>query len=283
MVLGKKQIHSMMNCMVFLSCWLVTRARVIATECGSEEDMGVSLLQHSVPKLRSKANSKVDFVIGVGPPKTGTSSLRRALDILGRKAAHGNTMFSSAFDPVWDDVYNGDNVPAINKILQAGYDATAGDSPWCFMYEDLMRMKPNYKVIMSVHPRGPDGWVESTHTWNEFHVKGVYDPGGWSTPPGFGNRNITDFPPERVNENNYASKLDCFINETHNQSWRDRCKQGYLAHYDTVRRTVPRERLLEFNVSDGWAPLCSFLGLPVPNVTFPDVNDRTNGHPGKHH
>jgi len=282
-----------MYCIVFLPFWFVTFARATVTGWESEECMGVSLVQHSVPKRRSNLHSEVqtyassdrmaqrqgtdatevDFIIGTGPPKTGTSTLRQALEILGRHAAHGETMFKNPFDPSFEAVFHDDNVPAIKKILREGYNATAGDSPWCFMYEDLMRMKPNYKVIMSVHPRGPDAWVESTHTWNQFHVKGVYP---------LVNVKITDFPPEKVNEHLYASKLDCFINETHNQTWRDRCKQGYLAHYDKVRRTVPQERLLEFNVSDGWAPLCSFLGLPVPDMPFPDVNDRTNGHPGQH-
>jgi len=297
-----------MYCIVFLSFWFVTFARAVATGWESEECTGVSLLQHSVPKLRSNLNSEVqtyassdrmaqrqgtdatevDFIIGTGPPKTATSTLRDALELLGRHAAHGSTMFSQAFDPSFEAVFHDDNVPAIETILREGYNATAGDSPWCFMYEDLMRMKPEYKVIMSVHPGGPDAWVESTHTWNEFHQKLVYPlappPGERrrSVPRGFAGRKITDFPPERVNEHLYASKLDCFINETHNQTWRDRCKQGYLAHYDKVRRTVPQERLLEFNVSDGWAPLCSFLGLPVPDMPFPDVNDRTNGHPGRH-
>jgi hypothetical protein len=49
----------------------------------------------------------------------------------------------------------------------------------------------------------------------------------------------------------------------------------YEAHRDEVRRSVPAERLLEFNVNEGWAPLCAFLGKPVAeNVPFPHLNDR---------
>eukprot|EP00930_Biecheleria_cincta_P034911 TRINITY_DN2405_c0_g1_i1.p1 TRINITY_DN2405_c0_g1~~TRINITY_DN2405_c0_g1_i1.p1 ORF type:complete len:282 (-),score=33.75 TRINITY_DN2405_c0_g1_i1:167-1012(-) len=277
----------MVHCMVFFTIWFVTCAGAVATECDPKECMDVTLLQNSAPRLITKSKvqttvaAEVDFIIGTGVPKTATSSLREALNILGRHAAHGATMFSQAFDTAWDAALHGDNVPAIKKFLREGYDATAGDSPWCFMYEDLMRMKPNYKVVMSVHPRGPDAWVDSSDTWNAFHVGGFFPPANDpNTPPFFAGRKITDFPPERLNEHLYASKLDCFINETHNESWGDRCKQGYLAHYDKVRRAVPKDRLLEFNASDGWAPLCSFLNLPVPDMPFPDVNDRTNGHPG---
>lgn len=39
-----------------------------------------------------------------------------------------------------------------------------------------------------------------------------------------------------------------------------------------IRGLVPRERLLEWTVEDGWEPLCEFLGKPVPNEPFPHVN-----------
>jgi len=49
----------------------------------------------------------------------------------------------------------------------------------------------------------------------------------------------------------------------------------YGAHLEEVRRSVPAERLLVFNVNEGWAPLCAFLGQPVPaHVKFPHRNER---------
>jgi hypothetical protein len=41
-----------------------------------------------------------------------------------------------------------------------------------------------------------------------------------------------------------------------------------------VRETVPPDRLLVFTPSDGWAPLCAFLGVPVPDTPFPRSNGR---------
>uniref|UniRef100_A0A7S4SMH6 Sulfotransferase n=1 Tax=Alexandrium monilatum TaxID=311494 RepID=A0A7S4SMH6_9DINO len=52
----------------------------------------------------------------------------------------------------------------------------------------------------------------------------------------------------------------------------DRCKQGYESHIMKVRQAIPKERLLVYNVKEGWGPLCSFLGLPVPSVPFPHNN-----------
>jgi Sulfotransferase domain len=50
-------------------------------------------------------------------------------------------------------------------------------------------------------------------------------------------------------------------------------KQSYLEHIEKIKALVSPERLLVFNVKDGWAPLCEFLDLPVPETPFPRVND----------
>merc|ERR1719469_1092496 len=52
-----------------------------------------------------------------------------------------------------------------------------------------------------------------------------------------------------------------------------RCLAYFQAHDEQVRREVPADRLLEFDVSKGWAPLCDFLGVPVPEHNFPVIND----------
>ena len=40
-----------------------------------------------------------------------------------------------------------------------------------------------------------------------------------------------------------------------------------------VKQTVPQDRLLVFEPKQGWKPLCEFLHLPIPEGTFPHVND----------
>jgi hypothetical protein len=47
-------------------------------------------------------------------------------------------------------------------------------------------------------------------------------------------------------------------------------------HVDEVIATVDPDRLLVYRVTDGWAPLCSFLGFPVPDEPFPRLNDRAS-------
>ena len=50
-------------------------------------------------------------------------------------------------------------------------------------------------------------------------------------------------------------------------------KERFRAHYCDVRAMVPPGRLLEFDLADGWEPLCKFLGRPVPRTPFPHVNE----------
>ena len=51
---------------------------------------------------------------------------------------------------------------------------------------------------------------------------------------------------------------------------------------EQVKSEVPSDRLLVFQVKEGWGPLCQFLGVPVPEEAFPNVND-TAGNIGRVH
>ena len=62
----------------------------------------------------------------------------------------------------------------------------------------------------------------------------------------------------------------------HRDTMPDRAKAvaEYERHIADVKATVPPEKLLVFTVDQGWEPLCAFLGVPVPDTPFPNVNDR---------
>jgi hypothetical protein len=55
---------------------------------------------------------------------------------------------------------------------------------------------------------------------------------------------------------------------------RDYMIAAFERHSAEVRRTIPKGRLLEFEVAQGWDPLCEFLGVPVPSKPFPRLNSR---------
>ncbi len=50
---------------------------------------------------------------------------------------------------------------------------------------------------------------------------------------------------------------------------RDSAIKAYRPNNQKVRDTIPSERLLIFNLADGWEPLCRFLELPIPGTAFP--------------
>lgn len=54
---------------------------------------------------------------------------------------------------------------------------------------------------------------------------------------------------------------------------RGKVQEGFLRHNQHIRDTVPKENLLEFEAKDGWEPLCAFLGKPVPDESYPRINE----------
>jgi hypothetical protein len=69
-------------------------------------------------------------------------------------------------------------------------------------------------------------------------------------------------------------KMEYGLFNCHDQeSFSRNAKATYLDHYAKVRRIVPRERLLDYQLGSGWKPLCEFLGKPIPNKEFPHLNE----------
>lgn len=61
-------------------------------------------------------------------------------------------------------------------------------------------------------------------------------------------------------------------------TWADRkhCIQKYEHWIDGVKKHVPEDKLLIFNVKEGWKPLCDFLGVDAPDEPFPRSNETAN-------
>ena len=50
--------------------------------------------------------------------------------------------------------------------------------------------------------------------------------------------------------------------------------KAFIAHNDAVKAAIPASRLLVYEAQQGWEPLCTFLGLPIPAEKFPKTNGR---------
>ena len=192
-------------------------------------------------------------LIGAGFGRSGTMSLRKALQMLGYDPCYHMQVTLTHFSHMkfWIRAKAGGAVD-YRKFL-GRYKATV-DWPACEFYRELMQAFPEAKVLLNV--RDPEDWYDS-----------MFDT-IWAIQPAF-----PWWFPRAVRK----MHDDIIWNSRFNGEFTDRAKtiDVYKAHLEEVRRTVPPGRLLEFNVQEGWEPLCDFLGKPVPeNVPFPNLNDR---------
>jgi hypothetical protein len=56
-------------------------------------------------------------------------------------------------------------------------------------------------------------------------------------------------------------------------SERDGLIASFERHTAAVKEAVPADRLLVWDAKEGWEPLCEFLGVDVPPMPLPHVND----------
>jgi len=192
-------------------------------------------------------------VIGAGFGRSGTTSLRRALSILGYAPCYHMqvALLRGSHMKFWIRAKAGE--PVDYRWIFRKYRATV-DWPACDFYRELMAAFPDAKVLL--HGRDPAGWYDSM-VETIWAIQRVFP---WWLP-------------------NDVWKIhdDILWNSRFHGEFTNRAKAiaAYQAHLDEVRRTVPAGRLLEFDVKEGWKPLCHFLGRPVPeNVPFPNLNDR---------
>lgn len=188
-------------------------------------------------------------IIGAGLGRTGTMSLKAALEHLGfGPCYHMAELFlhlehvplwirAAEAEDVWDQIFD-------------SYVATV-DYPGCSFWRELVAKYPSAKVILSV--RDANKWFDSTQeTIFSARMQGMLQ----------------------------ASPLSEFFQKT---AWRDfggdmhdraAMVAMFEAHNAEVIRSVPKDRLLVFEAKEGWGPLCDFLGVPVPDAPYPRANSR---------
>jgi hypothetical protein len=197
-------------------------------------------------------------VIGAGMGRTGTLSLKNALEQLGfSKCYHMvDVLAHPDHARVWDAAARGE--PVDWEALFRGYQATI-DWPGCSLYHELMRVYPEAKVILTV--REPDRWYASA-LQTIYYARHAFP--GWSRLLAPRMRDFTRMLDRLVWQGTFQGRFED----------KEFSQAIFQAHNDEVRRTVPAEKLLVFDVREGWEPLCHFLAAPVPSgVPFPQVND----------
>lgn len=205
-------------------------------------------------------------IIGAGLPKTGTQSMVAALEILGYETAHGIDFFfeRSLFEP-WNQWMHegGDFEPALEVLLENGVAATL-DMPTMWAYGELASRYPEAKVLLTVRD-SPDRWYESMASVDGESLGPLATVLVWWYKVYLG---VDFWEHQRFLRRNKALYNCNFLVEQTEERKRG-CMEGYRRHNEMVKKTIPADRLLVFNVKEGWGPLCRFLNISEPAVPFP--------------
>lgn len=199
-------------------------------------------------------------VIGAGFGRTGTLSMQAALEGLGFAPCYHYVEVierrpgrNDGHLRAWVDFAKGRR-PMDWRWLFAGYQAVV-DFPMCSFYAELLEAFPDARVVLTL--RDPERWFESFDTL----VRGLRRLrfGRLFAPKLRATATIFE---HLVRRRVFGGRLD-----------RAACIEAFLRHRDEVVRRVPADRLLVYEVKDGWGPLCAFLGVPVPGAPFPHLNE----------
>jgi hypothetical protein len=194
-------------------------------------------------------------VVGAGFGRTGTLSLKVALEKLGcgpcyhmaevfprpeHVAMWHRLAFENAID--WDELFG-------------GFQATV-DWPSARWWREIAAHYPDAKVLLSV--RDPEAWYKSM---SDTIAQPMREP-------------APDGAPEIVRLQSQMIRKSV-LGETFDNRFEDKAHaiEVFERHTQEVRDAIDPARLLVFDVREGWAPLCRFLDVRIPHEPFPRLND----------
>jgi len=198
-------------------------------------------------------------IIGAGLPRTGTMSLKYAIEqLLSGSCYHMHELYQTPEHVgLWSRVLEG-KTHLLTSILDGR--CAALDWPVSAVWRDAMELFPTSKVLLSKRASSADWWESVDQTvWQIIRTKSF-----------------------RFSSDQYEadafSKLHEQLTSQFSPHWddEDAAQAAYAKHLASVRKTVPKDRLIEFEIGDGWAPLCRALNTPEPTHPFPNKNNREN-------
>jgi hypothetical protein len=204
-------------------------------------------------------------VIGAGYGRTGTLSLHAALEKLGFSPCHHMAELIMNLEqlPRWQEALATEPVN-VRRAFE-GYRATV-DFPGASYWRELLETWPDAKVILTT--RDPHRWYASAR-------ETIFNAELQPLPPG-----TTD--PDAIElhrflfEELFPRIMDIGGGRRLDQVGEDEAVEAFNRHIAEVRSSVPADQLLVYQVSEGWDPLCDFLGVPVPDEDFPHLNESGN-------
>lgn len=192
-------------------------------------------------------------VIGVGLGRTGTYSLRMAIDRLGLGPCYHMEDVVQNMPlrvPHWNAALGG------HPDWAATFDGfeSAVDWPTACFYRELLEAFPSAKFVLT--ERNPETWADSIGSTILKLLAGRSEAPeemrGW-----------LDMCAAVIQKNGIEIDFN-----------REQLAQAFVAHNEAVKKAIPADKLLIYTVRQGWDPLCNFLGKSAPDEPFPRTNNR---------
>lgn len=182
-------------------------------------------------------------LIGAGVGRTGTHSLKLAIEqLLDAKCHHMMEVDADQVD-VWRRAFEGE--PIDWPAFLADYEAIV-DWPGGGLWPELNEAFPDVPVLLSTRSSS-EAWYRSASS--------------------------TILPSMNESDGAGRAMLDAMMSRfTLDWNDADAAMAAYDAHNAAVRSAIPADRLFEYQPGDGWAPLCAALGVEEPSEPFPHTN-----------
>jgi len=192
-------------------------------------------------------------VIGIGLGRTGTYSLKTALEQLQLGPCHHMERVAQNMPiqlPLWNELLNKPtNFEAVYEGMQS-----AVDWPTAAFYRELYAAYPNARFILT--HRSKESWAES---FGSTIYKLLTERENTPAPV----QEWLNMVVKVIEKSGFPMGLDF-------QGLAER----YEAHNKAVQALIPPEKLLMYQVKEGWKPLCAYLNVEAPDTAFPRTNNR---------
>jgi hypothetical protein len=205
-------------------------------------------------------------IIGTGVGRTGTHSLKLALEQLGfGKCYHMVELFQYPDNVIYfERAERGEEVDW-DKLF-TGYNS-AVDYPVARYYKQIIAKYPEAKIIHTI--RDPESWYQSA-------METIF----WASKPSIGRilslmikMPFSSTIRKRLPVLKYNGSL---VDNTFGKDLKN--KQAVIKKYNEINAEtlnfIPKNRSLVYDLKTGWEPLCTFLNVPVPSSPFPRSNVR---------
>ena len=193
-------------------------------------------------------------IICAGLGKTGTKSIAKALRHLGFEVFDFKEQIFDLLDH-WVDVFQNGSKPDVKRVYQNA--DVCVDAPGNIFFEEILEAFPDCKVILSV--REEDSWIESAVR----QVHSLY---------ALRSKIVSMLSPTAKKMEYILDSIFNFAFGSCNTKSTYVIRKRYRIHNHRVKSIVPADKLLVYNVKEGWKPLCDFLECEIPTVAFPHVN-----------